>query len=135
MAGSMLRRTLTRGLVFVIAAAMLAPAQGRQRPPAEPIGRVAIERLPIEARQTLGLIKRGGPFPFRRDGVTFGNFERRLPARPRGYYHEYTVPTPGARDRGARRIVAGEGSGGDVRVSGEYYYSPDHYRSFSQIGE
>jgi hypothetical protein len=65
--------------------------------------------------QTLRLIQQGGPFPYpRKDGSTFGNFERRLPSQPRGYYREYTVPTPGSRDRGARRIIAGEGRGGDV---------------------
>jgi ribonuclease T1 len=83
--------------------------------------------LPKEARATLALIKQGGPFPYRRDGVAFGNFERRLPARERGYYKEYTVPTPGARDRGARRIVAG--------ANGEYYYTADHYRTFRRIRE
>jgi ribonuclease T1 len=96
---------------------------------------VQAARLPAEARDTLALIKRGGPFPYRKDGSTFGNFERLLPERPRGYYREYTVPTPGARDRGARRIVAGKGSSGDVRNSGEYYYTDDHYRNFRVIRE
>jgi ribonuclease T1 len=82
--------------------------------------------LPKEARDTLAVVKRGGPFPYRKDGATFGNFEQRLPVRSRGYYREYTVPTPGARDRGARRIVAG---------GGEYYYTDDHYRSFRRIRE
>ena len=81
--------------------------------------------LPAEARTTLTLIERGGPFPYRRDGVEFQNRERRLPARPRGHYREYTVPTPGARDRGARRIITGEPR--------EYYYTADHYRSFARI--
>jgi ribonuclease T1 len=73
------------------------------------------------------LIKQGGPFPHKRDGVVFGNRERRLPYGPRGYYREYTVPTPGARDRGARRIVAG--------TRGEYYYTDDHYNTFRRIRE
>lgn len=81
--------------------------------------------LPAEARETLRLIDAGGPFPYRRDGVVFGNYERRLPQHNRGYYREYTVPTPGSRDRGARRIVAGSSS--------ERYYSPDHYRSFQRV--
>lgn len=98
------------------------PAQAREY--SAPAG-IALAELPPEARQTLLLIERGGPFPYRRDGVAFGNFEKRLPLRPRGYYREYTVPTPGARDRGARRIVAGEES--------ERYYSDDHYRSFRRI--
>ena len=89
----------------------------------------------MEARQTLALIRAGGPFPYRKDGSTFGNFEKRLPEKPRGYYREYTVPTPGENDRGARRIVAGEGPRGDVRTSGEYYYTGDHYRTFRRIRE
>ena len=97
---------------------------------------VALSDLPPEARRTLFLIHQGGPFPFsHKDGSTFGNFERRLPVRVRGYYREYTVPTPGSRDRGARRIIAGEGRTGDVATSGEYYYTGDHYRSFSRILE
>ena len=88
---------------------------------------IAYAALPREAQQTLQTIKRGGPFAFERDGVVFGNYERRLPQRSRGYYHEYTVPTPGARTRGARRIIAGAGA--------EYYYSDDHYRSFKRIRE
>ena len=83
--------------------------------------------LPPEAIETLALIQRGGPFPYRKDGTTFQNRERLLPARPRGYYREYTVPTPGSRDRGARRIV----SGGDPPTV--FYYTDDHYRSFRQL--
>jgi guanyl-specific ribonuclease Sa len=83
--------------------------------------------LPREAADTLALIQRGGPFPYRKDGIVFQNRERRLPAMPRGYYREYTVPTPGSRDRGARRIVTG-GNPPDV-----YYYTADHYRSFRRI--
>lgn len=83
--------------------------------------------LPNEAIEILALIQRGGPFPYRKDGTTFQNRERLLPAKPRGYYREYTVPTPGARDRGARRIVAG---GNPPEV---FYYTADHYGSFRQI--
>ena len=83
--------------------------------------------LPEEARQTLELIKNNGPFPYRQDGTTFGNREKRLPLRANGYYREYTVRTPGAKDRGARRIIAGNG--------GEFYYTEDHYRSFRRIRE
>ncbi|MEV7076135.1 ribonuclease domain-containing protein [Streptomyces sp. NPDC091972] len=82
-------------------------------------------RLPAEARQTLELIDRGGPFPYPKDGAVFGNFEGLLPAHRRGYYHEYTVPTPGSRDRGARRIVTGR--------DGEIYYTDDHYDSFRAV--
>ncbi len=105
------------------------------RAPAELMPEVAVAALPQEARDTLALIKQGGPFPHRRDGTVFRNFELRLAAKPRGYYREYTVPTPGARDRGARRIVAGAGADGDVRTSGEYYYTDDHYASFRRIRE
>jgi len=83
---------------------------------------VTVDELPPEARDTLALIDEGGPFPYERDGVVFGNFEGILPDEPRGYYHEYTVETPGSRDRGARRIVTG--------ASGEIYYTDDHYESF-----
>lgn len=85
--------------------------------------------LPPEARTTLALIRAGGPFPYERDGVAFGNREQLLPARPRGYYREYTVPTPRARTRAARRIVCG----GAVATLSECYYSDDHYRSFRKI--
>ena len=88
---------------------------------------VRLDQLPPEARQTLLLIKRGGPFPYPRDGITFGNRERLLPLQARNYYREYTVPTPGVKHRGARRIVAG---GAD-----EYWYTADHYRSFKRIRE
>ena len=83
--------------------------------------------LPPEAITTLQLIERGGPFPYDRDGTTFQNRERLLPDRPRGYYREYTVETPGSPDRGARRIVTG-GQPPEV-----YYYTDDHYRSFRQL--
>ena len=88
---------------------------------------VTAQALPPEARHTLALIKGNGPFPYPQDGKTFGNREKRLPLRGHGYYREYTVRTPGAKDRGARRIVAGNG--------GEFYYTDDHYRSFKRIRE
>lgn len=83
--------------------------------------------LPAEAIATLRLIERGGPYPHRQDDGVFGNRERRLPPRPRGYYREYTVETPGARDRGARRIIAGG------RPPTEFFYTDDHYRSFRRF--
>jgi len=103
--------------------ARVALGEQPQELPAE----ISVKKLPKEARETLALIKRGGPFPYRKDGSTFGNRERRLPTKSRGYYREYTVATPGAHDRGARRIVAGRG--------GEYYYTDDHYNSFRRIRE
>lgn len=88
---------------------------------------IDVERLPPEARATLTLIRAGGPFAHKRDGSVFGNREGRLPKKSRGYYREYTVPTPGSRDRGARRIVSGR--------AGEFYYTGDHYQSFRRILE
>jgi ribonuclease T1 len=91
-------------------------------------GAVSVDpALPPEARETLRLIAAGGPFPYDRDGTVFQNRERLLPSRPRGHYREYTVPTPGSRDRGARRIV----TGGEPPA--EFYYTDDHYRSFRRI--
>jgi ribonuclease T1 len=120
--------------MFLIALTVLAPgADARQDRSVPSIGQVGIAELPPEARDTLALIRMGGPFPYRRDGVIFQNRERRLPAQKRGYYSEYTVRTPGARDRGARRIIAGKGTTGDAATSGEYYYSDDHYETFRRI--
>ena len=90
---------------------------------------VAASALPQEAQTTLALIRKGGPYPYRQDDGIFGNRERLLPSQPRGYYREYTVPTPGARDRGARRIVAGG------RPPREFFYTDDHYRTFRRIAE
>ncbi|MEI2419509.1 ribonuclease domain-containing protein, partial [Arthrospira platensis SPKY2] len=97
----------------------LAPGSGGSAAPAA--------WLPPEAAETLRLIERGGPFPHRQDGTVFQNRERLLPDRPRGYYREYTVRTPGARDRGARRIV----TGGDPPEV--WYYTEDHYRNFRKL--
>jgi ribonuclease T1 len=92
-------------------------------------GEVSVERLPPEARHTLDLIAAGGPFPYDRDGIVFGNREHILPSQHRGYYHEYTVPTPGEHSRGARRVICG----GARRSVAECYYTDDHYRSFRRI--
>jgi ribonuclease T1 len=91
------------------------------------VAETQLSDLPPEARHTVALIKSGGPYPHAQDGKTFHNREKLLPRRERGYYREFTVKTPGARDRGARRIVAGRG--------GEFYYTEDHYRSFRRIIE
>ena len=88
-------------------------------------GTVSAADLPPEAQQVLRLIDAGGPFPYAQDGTVFGNLERLLPAHPRGWYREYTVPTPGEGDRGARRIIAGR--------DGVRYYTADHYDSFVRI--
>lgn len=90
-----------------------------------------ISSLPAEAATTVNLIHHGGPFPFSRDGIVFGNFEHRLPGQSRGYYHEYTVPTPGAKTRGARRVITG---GKPLTDPAEFYYTGDHYETFCQIG-
>ncbi len=139
----MSRLTAALGLALSLALAGICgsgasshAAQTREARADQSITGIDHAALPPEARQTLTLIQRGGPFPFpRKDGSVFGNFERRLPDQARGYYREFTVPTPGAGDRGARRIVAGQGARGDITRSGEYYYSPDHYRSFYRIRE
>lgn len=86
---------------------------------------IAVDALPKQARETLARIDKGGPFPYDKDGVVFDNRERILPLKPSGYYHEYTVVTPGAGDRGARRIITGKG--------GEFYWTADHYAHFSRI--
>lgn len=126
--------TLLRLLLLVaLLGGLLGVAQAREP---RPLASVALADLPPEAVQTLRLIRQGGPFLYpRKDGSIFGNFEKHLPSQARGYYREYTVPTPGSRDRGARRIIAGEGRDGDVANSGEYYYTDDHYRSFRRIRE
>jgi len=121
-------------LLLVLSAGLsgLARADARAGTEAAPgIGWVDLRDLPREALETLNLIRAGGPFPYTQDGTVFQNRERLLPQRPRGYYTEYTVRTPGARNRAARRIVAG----GDPKASGEYYYTDDHYNSFRRIRE
>lgn len=109
---------------------MFGPATAqRQNAPLErvqiSIADISIASLPPEAREVLNLIEKGGPYPFDRDGIVFGNFEKRLPIKARGYYHEYTVKTPGIKHRGARRIVTGKG--------GEKFYSDDHYNTFKRV--
>ena len=110
-------RLLAGFLAFVFSSGALCFSQSE----------IAQQQLPQEAIETIVLIRKGGPFPYARDGVAFGNRERILPARERGWYREYTVSTPGARHRGARRIVAGR--------DGTLYYTDDHYRSFKRILE
>jgi ribonuclease T1 len=92
---------------------------------------IAATDLPKEARETLANVRRGPPFPYERDGVAFGNREKLLPAKPRGYYREYTVRTPGASTRGARRIVCG----GAPTAPDACWYTGDHYQSFARIVE
>lgn len=92
------------------------------------LGVISYGQLPREAKTTIELIKQGGPFPYDKDGSVFGNYEKLLPKRQRGYYREYTVKTPFARNRGAKRIVTGGKS-----PSYRYYYTDDHYKSFREV--
>lgn len=121
-----IRCGLFAAALAVVLAALVPTAWAQPRADIR-IAVVVLADLPLEARHTVTLIRHGGPFPYDRDGIVFGNFEKRLPARERGYYREYTVPTPGLKHRGARRIVSGRG--------GELYYSDDHYQSFRRIRE
>jgi ribonuclease T1 len=113
-----------------LAAWALASPAGARTTPAE-LPAVALSDLPREARAVDAGIRSGGPFRYERDGVVFGNLEKLLPAKPRGYYHEYTVPTPGSKTRGARRIVCG----GPKTAPDVCYYTGDHYQSFRRIRE
>ena len=122
--------------LILLAALALAVVFWQQRQPAAPAASASTSTiaaaplpsfLPPEAASTLDSIARGGPFDHRQDGVTFGNYEGLLPKQPRGYYHEYTVETPGASTRGARRIITG---GNPPAV---YYYTGDHYQSFRRF--
>jgi ribonuclease T1 len=125
-------RKFLPALLLASCTLFLGSAHARSNDPAPAVlgEPVAMSRLPIEAQRTSSLIRRGGPFPFDKDGVVFGNRERRLERRPYGFYHEYTVPTPGSRDRGARRIVCG----GRVPTEPEAcFYTEDHYASFHLI--
>jgi ribonuclease T1 len=117
-------------LVITLAASLFGcaaakPAASAGTDPESGLRIVAVADLPKEAQDTVKLIDQGGPYPYSRDGVVFGNLEKLLPKHDRGYYHEYTVKTPGENDRGARRIVTGNG--------GQHYYTDDHYESFRRI--
>jgi ribonuclease T1 len=114
--------TLLGGAVLGLAVTREASAA-----PLGALATVSLETLPPQVRETLRLIRAGGPFPYARDGVSFGNFEKRLPIERPHFYREYTVPTPGARDRGARRVIAGR--------EGEFFYTDDHYSTFRRIIE
>jgi ribonuclease T1 len=126
--GTPTRGRLWLGLAAVVALALLTWAlnpvsSGHAR--GSHLRHVALSALPAEAAQTVALVKAGGPFPYDRDGIVFENREGLLPSEASGYYHEYTVPTPGAGDRGARRIIEGSG--------GELFWTDDHYRTFERI--
>jgi ribonuclease T1 len=116
------------GLLFASAWAT-GIAVAKEAAPAVSEMSIALDRLPVQGRETYQLIRSGGPFPYQKDGTVFGNRERLLPLKTRGYYREYTVPTPGSRNRGARRIVCG----GEPRVPDACFYTADHYASFRRI--
>jgi ribonuclease T1 len=117
--------------VIALAASTLIGVGGAEarRDPAASLPPIAAADLPKDARIALERIRDNGPFPYERDGVTFGNREGMLPPKPRAYYHEYTVKTPGSRNRAARRIVCG----GEKGTITDCYYSDDHYQSFKSI--
>ena len=120
--------------VFLAAAIFPPLAQARphgDRPRESTLAVVKVAELPREGRATYEQIRQGGPFPHDKDGTVFGNRERQLPGAKRGFYREYTVQTPGSRDRGARRIVCG----GPARAPHACYYTADHYASFRKIVE
>jgi ribonuclease T1 len=110
-------------MLLAVTMAVAAPALALAPP------EIGVRELPKEGRAVLAQIRQGGPFAYQRDGVVFGNREGSLPAHPRGYYHEYTVPTRGERTRGARRIVCG----GEKTAPDVCFYTNDHYRSFRRI--
>jgi ribonuclease T1 len=116
------------GRLLTVAAAVLVTGAIQAKGPAP--GTVALTQLPVQAQTTHRLILSGGPFPHRKDGTVFGNRERALPTKPRGFYHEYTVETPGSRDRGARRIVCG---GAQPTKPEACFYTGDHYATFQRI--
>lgn len=119
-------------LAAVIGLAPQAQARGpMDGPAAAGAATVHVAELPRQGQETYARIRQGGPFPYDKDGAVFGNRERLLPVHQRGYYREYTVPTPGSRDRGARRIVCG----GPPRTPDSCFYTADHYASFRKIVE
>jgi ribonuclease T1 len=131
----MLRRVVLKlGLAAMVASGLGAGGAATARTPDSPtaVPPVALVTLPPEAQSTYRLIHAGGPFPYQKDGTVFGNRERLLPPRARGHYREYTVRTPGARDRGARRIVCG---GAPPTNPEACYYTADHYNSFRRIAQ
>jgi ribonuclease T1 len=119
-------------MVITLAASLFgcSAAKTDTAPTKDPVSGLSylpVAGLPKEAQQTLELIDKGGPYPYSRDGIVYNNLEKILPKQNKGYYHEFTVKTPGEKDRGARRIVSGKGD--------ERYYTDDHYKSFRRIQE
>ena len=150
---SLLQRVVWTGVALAWAGFALGWVGFAQaRGDAPPLSEIRLHELPAEARHTLQLIQRGGPYPHERDGIAFGNYEKLLPAAQRGYYREYTVMTPGVRHRGARRLVVGcepqqtmqqkrmQQPPGPLRLAhcrdgAVVYYTADHYRTFRRVVE
>ncbi|MBT9455713.1 MAG: ribonuclease [Burkholderiaceae bacterium] len=120
-------RKLSVTIALVLASSLVGVAQAKGVAADET---VALAALPVEAQATHRLVLAGGPFPYSKDGTAFGNRERLLPAKTRGYYREYTVPTKGARNRGARRLVCG---GQPPTKPEACFYTDDHYASFKRV--
>ena len=116
---------------LLLAAALLCAPAALARATPDALPDIAVADLPKEGREVLALIHGGGPFTYDRDGVVFGNYERLLPSERKGFYHEYTVHTPGTKSRGARRIICG----GPKQAPDACYYTSDHYRTFKRIRE
>ena len=116
--------------LILLACTFLVHARSSQE--VQPLSTMLATELPREGQETYQLIRKGGPFPYEKDGTVFGNRERILPREARGYYREYTVRTPGARNRGARRIVCGGPVPAEPKAC---YYTQDHYASFRMIVE
>lgn len=128
MSGNRFKLVLTGFLLFAtLGVANVSAKSFWTRPDVS--GDITLSELPPQGQETHRLIYQGGPFPFDKDGVVFGNRERLLPMNKRGYYREYTVRTPGSRDRGAKRIVCG----GAATMPDACFYSADHYASFRKI--
>lgn len=109
------------------------PTRGGSVDPTTGLRWIELTALPRQAQQTVSLIETGGPYPYSRDGIVFGNRESLLPKKNNGWYHEYTVVTPGSSDRGARRVVSGGAKGSTADSGLQLSYSDDHYDSFSRI--
>ena len=127
MVGRSVKLVLT--CLLLVLAFSVVPVFAKGPPDANDFSTISIAEMPVQGAQTYRLIMSGGPFPYEKDGVVFGNRERLLPAKSRGYYHEYTVATPGSSHRATRRIVCG----GAVKAPDICYYTADHYASFRRI--
>ncbi|PZP32938.1 MAG: ribonuclease N1 [Roseateles depolymerans] len=125
------RSSASAALAALLLTGFSPAAVAKEAAPNSPaLAEVALSELPPEAQRTHQLVLAGGPFPYAKDGVVFGNRERLLPRQARGFYREYTVKTPGSRDRGARRLVCG---GKPPTAPEACYYTDDHYASFKRI--